>query len=122
MELDDAVVLDLRGVTDRAAFLDRCARALPLPGWFGRNWDALADSLADLDEPMAIVVTGWHAYARAAPDDWATAQEVFAAAACTSRPGLAVLLALGGWEDRTSTPSQGSDDPTAAPRAPGVGQ
>ncbi|MFJ5710420.1 MULTISPECIES: barstar family protein [unclassified Streptomyces] len=122
MGLDDAVVLDLHGVTDKTAFMNRCVRTLPLPVWFGRNWDALADRLADMREPMAIVVTGWQAYAEAEPDDWAIAQEVFSAAARTSRQGLAVLLALGGWEDRTSTPTQGSDDPPAASHAPDVGE
>ncbi|MFE9042210.1 barstar family protein [Streptomyces sp. NPDC012421] len=122
MRLDDPVVLDLHGVTDKAAFMDRCVRALPLPVRFGRNWDALADSLADLREPMAIVVTGWHAYAEAEPDDWAVAQEVLSAAARTSRHGLAVLLALGDWEDRTNRTAQGSDDPPAPSRAPDVGE
>ncbi|MFI8366946.1 barstar family protein [Streptomyces sp. NPDC085466] len=122
MRLDDPVVLDLHGVTDKAAFMDRCVRALPLPVRFGRNWDALADSLADLREPMAIVVTGWHAYAEAEPDDWAIAQEVLSAAARTSRHGLAVLLALGDWEDRTNRTAQGSDDPPASSRAPHVGE
>ncbi len=41
------VTLDLDGVTDKAGLMDRCARDLDLPDWFGRNWDALADSLAD---------------------------------------------------------------------------
>ncbi|GHG21038.1 barstar family protein [Streptomyces filamentosus] len=122
MRLDDAVVLDLHGVTDKTAFMNRCVRALPLPVWFGRNWDALADCLADLRAPMAIVVTGWHAYAEAAPDDWGTAQEVFSAASRASRNGLAVLLALGGWEDRTNAPAPGSDDPPGASGAPGVGE
>ncbi|MFD8014542.1 barstar family protein [Streptomyces sp. NPDC058955] len=122
MQLDDAVVLDLHGVTDKTAFMNRCVRALPLPVWFGRNWDALADCLADMREPMAIVMTGWQAYAEAEPDDWAIAQEVFSAAARTSRQGLAVLLVLGGWEDRTSASAQGSDDPPAAPHTPDVGQ
>ncbi|MFI8514170.1 barstar family protein [Streptomyces sp. NPDC085460] len=122
MRLDDPVVLDLYGVTDKAAFMDRCVRALPLPVRFGRNWDALADSLADLREPMAIVVTGWHAYAEAEPDDWAIAQEVLSAAVRTSRQGLAVLLALGAWEDRTNDTAQGSDDPPAPSHAPDVGE
>ncbi|MEU3401778.1 barstar family protein [Streptomyces filamentosus] len=122
MRLDDAVVLDLHGVTDKTAFMNRCVRALPLPVWFGRNWDALADCLADLRAPMAIVVTGWHAYAEAAPDDWDTAQEVFSAASRASRNGLAVLLALSGWEDRTNAPAPGSDDPPGASGAPGVGE
>ncbi|MER7517442.1 barstar family protein [Streptomyces sp. NPDC126499] len=126
MRIDDAVVLDLHGVTDKNAFISRCVRILPLPVRFGRNWDALADCLADMREPMAIVVTGWHAYAEAEPDDWSIAQEVFSAAARASSAGLAVLLSLGGdlahLEDRTSAPSQGSDDQPAPPRAPGVGQ
>ncbi|MFD6414522.1 barstar family protein [Nocardia asteroides] len=41
------VTLDLDGVTDKAGLMERCARDLALPDWFGRNWDALADSLSD---------------------------------------------------------------------------
>ncbi|CAM5500069.1 Barstar (barnase inhibitor) domain-containing protein OS=Streptomyces glaucescens OX=1907 GN=SGLAU_05885 PE=3 SV=1 [Streptomyces glaucescens] len=41
------VTVDLAGVTDKAGLMDRCARALDLPEWFGRNWDALADGLGD---------------------------------------------------------------------------
>ncbi|MFI8964454.1 barstar family protein [Streptomyces sp. NPDC053493] len=126
MRLDDAHVLDLHGVTDKAAFINRCVRALPLPVWFGRNWDALADCLADMREPMAIVVTHWQAYAEADPDGWSTAQEVFSAAARASSAGLTVLLSLGGEiagsEDRTSAHPQGSDDPPAPPHGPAVGQ
>ncbi|MFC8510139.1 barstar family protein [Streptomyces sp. NPDC057411] len=126
MRIDDAVVLDLHGVTDKTAFMNRCVRTLPLPVWFGRNWDALADCLADMRAPMAIVVVHWHAYAEAEPDEWSTAQEVFSAAARASSAGLTVLLSLGGdpalLEDRTDRPAQGSDDPPAAPAAPAVGE
>ncbi|MFI8827294.1 barstar family protein [Streptomyces sp. NPDC053431] len=114
MRIDDAVVLDLHGVTDKTAFINRCVHALPLPVWFGRNWDALADCLADMRQPMAIVVTHWQAYAEAEPDEWSIAQEVFSAAARASSAGLAVLLSLGGHpddlEDRTGASAQGSDD------------
>ncbi|MEU6624574.1 barstar family protein [Streptomyces litmocidini] len=122
MRIDDAVVLDLHGVTEKTAFMNRCVRALPLPVWFGRNWDALADSLADMREPMAVVVTGWQAYAEASPQDWAIAQEVFSAAARASSKGLAVLLSLGHLEDPTAPPAQGSDDSPAPPAPPPVGQ
>lgn len=126
MRIDDAVVLDLHGVTDKTAFMNRCVRALPLPVWFGRNWDALADCLADMREPMAIVVTHWHPYAEAEPDEWSTAQEVFSAAARASSAGLAVLLSLGGdlahLEDLTGHPAQASDDSPAPPAPPGVGE
>jgi RNAse (barnase) inhibitor barstar len=43
----DFVLLDTTEVHDKAGFLDLCATAFDLPRWFGRNWDALADSLSD---------------------------------------------------------------------------
>ncbi|MEU7056642.1 barstar family protein [Streptomyces sp. NPDC046197] len=97
------VALDLDGVTDKAALMDRCARALGLPDWFGRNWDALADSLSDpgvwpgaaADQGLLVVVRGWRTYARTRPQEWEVAQEVFAGAVDRT-PALAVALALGG--------------------------
>ncbi|KUM83833.1 MULTISPECIES: barstar family protein [Streptomyces] len=93
------VTLDLDGVTDKAGLMDRCARDLRLPDWFGRNWDALADVLSDPDlwsgdgveEETVVVVRHWDRYAEARPDEWATAREVFAQASA-----LTVALALGG--------------------------
>ncbi|WP_262285617.1 barstar family protein [Micromonospora sp. MA102] len=42
----------------RAGLHEALAAALPLPAWSGRNWDALADALADrLDAgPLTLVV------------------------------------------------------------------
>ncbi|MEU1149514.1 barstar family protein [Streptomyces sp. NPDC005863] len=95
--------LSLDGVTDKAAFMERCARGLGLPDWFGHNWDALADCLTDLSwAPRArgrlLVVSGWQEYARAAPEEWGIAQEVFSAAVEHWRgaeTGLEIVLALG---------------------------
>ncbi|CAM5483145.1 Inosine-5'-monophosphate dehydrogenase [Streptomyces fumanus] len=50
----------------KAGLMDRCARDLALPDWFGRNWDALADCLADpalwpeqaADRGLLLVVRG----------------------------------------------------------------
>ncbi|MFJ4062533.1 barstar family protein [Streptomyces albogriseolus] len=97
------VALDLDGVTDKADLMDRCVRALGLPDWFGRNWDALVDSLSDRTvrpegadgRGLLLVVRGWRAYADARPQEWATAQEVFAEAA-ERDPSLTVALAVGG--------------------------
>lgn len=94
------VTLDLDGVTDKAGLMDRCAAALKLPGWFGRNWDALADSLSDhtvwpeeaVERGLLIVVRGWRPYAEARPEEWETAQEIFAEAADRT-PALTVALA-----------------------------
>jgi len=97
------VTLDLDGVTDKAALMDRAARALRLPDWFGRNWDALADCLGDrtvwpapaAERGLLLVVRGWRGYAEADPEEWRIAQEVFAQAAERTR-ALAVALLLGG--------------------------
>ncbi|GHH75798.1 hypothetical protein GCM10018793_20220 [Streptomyces sulfonofaciens] len=96
-------VLDLDGVEDKAAFLDRCARALHFPDWFGHNWDALADSLKDLSWlPAArgrlLLVSGWQEYAAARPGEWAIALKVFSEAEAhwrtAGRGTLSVLLAV----------------------------
>ncbi|MET8825442.1 barstar family protein [Streptomyces sp. NPDC004610] len=97
------VSLDLDGVVDKAGLMDRCARALDLPDWFGRNWDALAESLADHDlwpreaveRGRVIVVRNWRPYAGARPADWETAREVFGDA-MRATTGLTIALALGG--------------------------
>ncbi|MFI2436644.1 barstar family protein [Streptomyces sp. NPDC018693] len=98
------VTLDLDGVTDKAGLMDRCAEAFALPEWFGRNWDALADSLSDPsvwpseigDRDLRIVVRGWRPYAQARPAEWETALDVFAHAMNVVMPRLSVMLALGG--------------------------
>ncbi|MFF4508591.1 barstar family protein [Streptomyces sp. NPDC001401] len=97
------VTLDLDGVSDKAGLMDRCARDLRLPDYFGRNWDALADVLSDpgvwpedaAEKGLLVVVRNWQAYAKASPQEWETAQEVFAEAADRT-PELSVALALGG--------------------------
>ncbi|MFG2605454.1 barstar family protein [Streptomyces sp. NPDC048514] len=97
------VALDLDGVGDKAGLMDRVARALALPDWFGRNWDALADSLSDhtvwpegaVEQGLLIVVRGWRPYAEAHPGEWRTAQDVFGEAVDRTA-ALAVVLALGG--------------------------
>ncbi len=39
---------DLSEVQGKGALLAALAQAIEAPGWFGNNWDALADSLSDL--------------------------------------------------------------------------
>ena len=59
-----ASVVDLAGAVDKAAIMDAFTRGLALPAWFGRNWDALSDSLRDLGwwpsgvRGRAIVIRG----------------------------------------------------------------
>ena len=40
--------IDLGGAAGKDALLGRIAAALEFPAWFGGNWDALEDCLADL--------------------------------------------------------------------------
>ncbi|MER6030204.1 barstar family protein [Streptomyces sp. NPDC001851] len=95
------VTLDLHGVTDKAGLMDAVARTLALPDWFGRNWDALLDSLTDLSvwpeeaagRGLLLVVTGWRAYADARPEEWRVAREVFTEAADRTAP-FTVAVAL----------------------------
>lgn len=43
---------DLSNMHDKGRVLAALAQAIAAPGWFGNNWDALADALGDLS---------WHA-------------------------------------------------------------
>ena len=44
----DVVAISLRDERDRDRMLRALAQALAFPSWFGGNWDALEDCLADL--------------------------------------------------------------------------
>ncbi|MGW3098980.1 barstar family protein [Streptomyces sp. NPDC001102] len=95
---EHVVTLDLDGVRDKAGLMDRCARDLTLPDWFGRNWDALADVLSDpgvwpeeaAGKGLLVVVRNWRPYAEARPEEWETAVDVF-----THASAATVALALG---------------------------
>ncbi len=69
--------LDLAGVADRDAFLQRCAEVFSLPGYFGRNWDALHECLIEIaGRGMPGAIVHWRRgseLARRAPDAVATA-------------------------------------------------
>jgi RNAse (barnase) inhibitor barstar len=58
------------GSTTDGALWDGLVDALGLPGWFGRNLDALDEALSDLAAPTALVLAAWSTYARARPERW----------------------------------------------------
>lgn len=77
--------IDLAPVSDKARFLAVCAARLGFPASFGNNWDAFADSLQDLSwhaaEGYLIHFRHTSAFAKAVPQDYATALEILRTAA-----------------------------------------
>jgi Barstar (barnase inhibitor) len=62
-------------VEDKPGFLDRAGAAFGFPSWFGRNWDAFADSLSDVrsDTGTLVLWDGWPSFARADQQSFAAA-------------------------------------------------
>jgi len=77
--------LDLESVNAKPRFLAACAQALDFPDTFGANWDALADCLQDLSWRHAagyvLHLRDARGFARAVPEDYATALEILRDAA-----------------------------------------
>lgn len=88
----------LEGALDKADLLERVARALEFPPWFGGNWDALEDCLTDLSWTKA---GGWVLLIEDAgqlpPDELGVFSEILGAAAAWWRergqPFFAVFVA-----------------------------
>lgn len=54
-------VVDGRACRTRAAFFEEVARVLRFPDYFGRNWDALTDSLRDTTRTGDVTLIVEHA-------------------------------------------------------------
>ena len=74
--------LDGTAITDKATFLDACARELAFPAYFGKNWDALLDSATDLAWLPApgylLLYDAADRFALRHPADYAIARDVLA--------------------------------------------
>jgi hypothetical protein len=86
--------LNLGRVGNKREFLAACAKGLRFPRTFGGNWDALAECLKDLAADTAVSLRNCEAFADAAPDDYATALEVFQDAADFWRERGSAFFAL----------------------------
>ncbi|MBO0819546.1 MAG: barstar family protein [Nocardiopsaceae bacterium] len=86
-------VIDGRACRTRAAFFEEVARVLEFPSYFGRNWDALTDSLRDsLREAGAVtlvVARGDELLSAEPPEALATLLAIFGRAASD---GLSLTL------------------------------
>ncbi len=70
-------IVRLHAVGDRKTFLLECQKAFDLPDWFGVNWDALADSLSDV-QPLPGMLVIWSGSAGLDRETRDIAAEVFA--------------------------------------------
>lgn len=64
----EIVVLDTRGVTDKAGFLAAAARDLQFPDYFGNNWDAFEECVRDFGTDRGSTLVVWTG-AAALPQD-----------------------------------------------------
>lgn len=98
--------LDGRRARDKDAFLALCAEVFGFPDWFGGNWDALEDCLADLSwapsqEGYLVLYESWADLADLDQGAFRTALDVFAEAVETWRDTptpMTVLLSSVGVE------------------------
>ena len=81
----EAIRIDLAGCEDKAGLLERIATALGFPAWFGDNWDAFYDCLADLSwrpgQGWVLILENVHDLRRAAPETLDTALAIMGDAA-----------------------------------------
>jgi RNAse (barnase) inhibitor barstar len=91
-------VLDGEAAGSRAGFFTEIARVLRFPDYFGRNWDAVYDCLTDLHwlpaEGYVLLLDGFGALARNAPDQWETGLNVLREASAFWRPLRTPLFVL----------------------------
>jgi len=85
----EVVCINLAAVRGKRDLLEVLAAALHFPDWFGGNWDALEDSLCDLDmgagRGHALVFENAQRFAAGAPQDFSTAVDIFISVAAFRR-------------------------------------
>jgi RNAse (barnase) inhibitor barstar len=59
--------VDLSGINSRDGLHERLAQVFSFPNYYGRNWDAFGECIADLAPPVSIVVTGYESLRSALP-------------------------------------------------------
>lgn len=89
-----ALHLDTTATPDKAGLLAAVQRDLRLPDWFGRNWDALADALSDLQAEPGVLVA-WTGSEDVEPGTRRTAVEVLQERAEEGEGGFVVVLIAG---------------------------
>jgi hypothetical protein len=101
-----AYVDGLRAQT-KQEFLAQIGEALNFPEWYGKNFDALADCLTDIDSGNGTVVLwdGWAAFARAEPRAFSVALSVLGTRVNADRGGPFSVLLRGEGPEVAGVPS-----------------
>lgn len=77
-------VLDGSKIYDKKTFLEKIARAMRFPDYFGRNWDALNDCVTDMTwtraEGFVLVFQEPRRFLETSPKDWDVALEILKSA------------------------------------------
>ncbi|MBF0527890.1 MAG: barstar family protein [Deltaproteobacteria bacterium] len=73
--------LDGRNIDNKEDFLRQMAETLAFPGYFGNNWDALADCLTDMSwhetQGYVVLIESPDRLAKSVPEDFAVLLDVF---------------------------------------------
>ncbi|MDT0201234.1 barstar family protein [Nocardioides sp. AE5] len=77
---------------EKRAVLAALGEALGFPAYYGRNLDALADCLADLEHDTVLLWDGWATLARGDHGSFTALLEVLAERTRATGPRFAVLL------------------------------
>lgn len=78
---DSAAIREIRGWTSEDDLFRALSSALQLPDYFGHNWDALDECLAEMAEDVVLLVHDAASLWREAPSMAATLVDVWLAAA-----------------------------------------
>lgn len=76
--------LDGSTISNKAEFLQACAKAMNFPDYFGDNWDAFEDMLTDLEwvseNRYLVLYTQPERFAQGDADEWTTAIDILQSA------------------------------------------
>ncbi len=91
------IELDTLTVVDKAGLLDAVAKTFSFPEYFGRTFDAFADSLTEVRHDSGILVLweGWAGLVELNPQTARLAVDVFAGRATEPRWGTFVVVLAG---------------------------
>src|SRR5438477_6914733 len=73
--------LDGYKISDKKSFLEKIARAMKFPDYFGKNWDALNDCLTDMEWARGagyiLLYQFPDRFVKKNPDEWKVAVDIF---------------------------------------------